>query len=168
VLVRIGRRNVPGDLVEMLRECHVRIRHFAALADRAAAALEDAAVADAAASCARYFAEAFPLHVADEEQSLLPRLRGRDASLDAALDAMEQEHASHTATITGLVEAARLVALSPASRASRERLAAAAARAAHLLEPHLRAEEEIVFPAIDAYLDAATRTEIVHEMRARR
>ena len=39
-------------------------------------------VLEASRRCERYFSEALPLHVEDEEQSLLPRRRGRTPELD--------------------------------------------------------------------------------------
>src|SRR5687767_1769374 len=96
MLIRIGSRAGGGDAVDELRACHDRIRSFTALARRLGETpgVPPGAVADAAARVRRYFAEALPRHVEDEEHSILPRLRGRSLALDTALAAMHGEHAA--------------------------------------------------------------------------
>src|ERR1051326_5002660 len=91
MLVKIGPLDEPSDIVDLLKECHERIRTFINLAGRLAKAEEisDTDVRDGAGRVARYFSEALPLHVADEEQSILPRLQGKSAELDAALSEMQ-------------------------------------------------------------------------------
>src|SRR5690606_15926791 len=72
------RRDTPRDLVDLLGECHARIRRFVELAHEAAIRM-DAPVEQVIQACAdveRYFVEALPLHVADEEESIAPRLKG--------------------------------------------------------------------------------------------
>src|SRR5690606_18929577 len=78
MLHTIGRKSRSERLTEMLADCHARIRSFIALA--IAAGEQQAPPEEVAAACARverYFVQAFPLHVRDEEDSVLPRLRGR-------------------------------------------------------------------------------------------
>ncbi len=101
MLTRLGARPAEGDLVDLLLDCHQRIRTFTDLAARLAAAERPAAgeVRDAAARVHRYFSEALPLHARDEEESILPRLAGRDAEVDAALARMRAEHAEHGAPV---------------------------------------------------------------------
>lgn len=64
------------DLVALLMDCHARIRHFAKLAHRIGVDLEatPANRSEACLAVERYFTEALPLHVQDEEESILPRL----------------------------------------------------------------------------------------------
>src|SRR5688500_10721731 len=74
---------VRPELIELLAACHERMRRFVRVAQSVADAsptVPATEVADAAASVHRYFTVAFPLHGIDEEASLIPRLRGRDAS----------------------------------------------------------------------------------------
>ncbi|HEX9400550.1 MAG TPA: hemerythrin domain-containing protein [Anaeromyxobacter sp.] len=52
-----------------------------------------------------YFTEALPLHARDEEESVLPRLHGRDSAVDAELAAMEREHREHGPPLEVLVRA---------------------------------------------------------------
>ena len=170
MLIRIGSRAGGGDVVEELRACHDRIRSFTALARRLGETRDvpPGDVADAAARVRRYFVEALPRHVEDEEQSLLPRLRGRSLALDAALAAMHGEHAAQ-----GLREA-RLVAIcdrliaDPAQHAAlADELADAARELEAAYAEHLDGEERAVFPAL-AELPEAERAAVLAEMRARR
>jgi hypothetical protein len=79
MLIKIGPQKEISDIVDLLLECHERIRSFIGLAGRLAncGPVSDTEVSDAAARVVRYFSESLPLHVADEEESILPRLLGR-------------------------------------------------------------------------------------------
>lgn len=173
MLVALGRKRPPSpdDLAGLLLACHERIRSFVRLAGElgAAAGAPPAGARDPAGRARRYFAEALPLHVADEEASVLPRLRGRAPELDAALERMRSEHAGHEADV------ARLVALCAAVEARPGRLAElgpelgrVAARLGASFEEHLEAEERVILPAIAAHLTADERAAAVAELRARR
>ena len=89
MLAKIGKPSAADDAVGLLLECHERIRSFLALARRIAEVgpSEPGSVPEAAARVRRYFTEALPLHAQDEEASILPRLRGLDARVDAELEA---------------------------------------------------------------------------------
>lgn len=171
MLTKIGKPAAPSDAVDLLVECHARIRSFLALARRiAGAGAEDREeIRQAAARVHRYFAQALPLHAQDEEQSILPRLRGRDAVVDAELDAMRREHAEHEPPLRQLLEACDVLALAPERHAD---LAGAIGAATGELEDHfaahLRREEEVIFPAMRRFLDPAADADIVKEIRARR
>jgi hemerythrin-like domain-containing protein len=164
MLHSIGKRPEPKseELVDLLLACHSRIRSFLDLAiavGERTDAPEDEAV-DAVARVRRYFADALPLHVADEEESVLPRLYGRSAALDAALDRMCVEHDEHLPPLR------RLLALCDGN--ARVELGRAALALRAVLEPHLREEESVVFGAIRELLSAEERRAIVEELRARR
>ncbi len=173
MFVGIGRgprpRGADGPC-DLLLACHDRIRHFLALARRVGEQPAPASdVGDAARSVARYFAEAFPLHVADEEESLRPRLAGRDPTLDAHLAAMAHDHGAHDPLVARLVAEARALARAPTDPARRSALHAAAVAATRRLEPHLAFEERTIFPAVAGPLvDPAEAAAIVAEIRARR
>jgi hypothetical protein len=143
-----GKRPTSDEPLDELLACHQRIRDMIALARRLAGAADAPAdeVAAAALRVRRYFVEALPRHVEDEEASLLPRLRGRGDALDAALTAMHDQHGAQ-----GPLEHA-LIALC-------DELAADGV--------HLAGEEGVVFPALAALPDADRRA-IRAEMRARR
>jgi hypothetical protein len=107
----------PDDTVlAALLACHERIHRFTALAARLATTDGTPAErAEAAAGVVRYFTVALPLHAADEDDSLAPRLRGRDAAVDAALATMTAEHVAHAGPLAAVVDAARAVVAAPAT-----------------------------------------------------
>jgi len=171
MLTGLGKPPTPSDTVDLLLECHVRIRHFVAMAQRLGGAFlaTPEEIADTATRVHRYFGEALPLHVRDEEDSLAPRLRGRDPVLDAAIAVMEREHGEHQASLAALVRAVAAVALDPARhRALAVEVRWAADDLARQLEYHLAQEEAVVLPAVRRLLDAQADAAIVAEMRERR
>jgi hypothetical protein len=117
MLIKLGARESGGDVVDALLECHERIRRFAALAVTLAEARAPGAeeVREAAGQVRRYFLEALPLHVADEDESIVPRLRGRDAEVDAALATMSAEHEGHRAPLAELVSTCAALEAAPAA-----------------------------------------------------
>lgn len=172
MLTQLKRRPsvAAGDLVPLLLECHERIRCFVALAEGIASRTEAPAaqVVQACASVERYFTEALPLHVVDEEQSLAPRLRGRSAEVDRALTSMERQHAEHEQRLADLLAAVRAVRQEP----QREPLRCELARATQVLgddfREHLELEESVIFPAARQLLSVELRASILVELRQRR
>jgi iron-sulfur cluster repair protein YtfE (RIC family) len=159
----------PPDLVELLLECHARIRRFIALA-RTVAARPDASPEDTREACERvqrYFTEALPLHVADEEESVLPRLRGQSPQVDDALALMAGQHAAHAEPLQSMLQAAAALGLDRDDAQARGALLATAARLEAEFEEHLALEEAALFPALRA-LPLATQAELVGELRRRR
>jgi iron-sulfur cluster repair protein YtfE (RIC family) len=171
VLTQLGARAAPQNAVGLLLECHERIRAFLGLARRLGEphVADEAAVADAAERVHRYFTEALPLHARDEEESIVPRLRGLDARVDAELERMVQEHREHEPPLRALVGACAELRREPGRLAAlRPVVARAAAELARHFEHHLAREETVVFPAMRRLLPAATDGAIVGEIRARR
>lgn len=171
MLHAIGRRPPQSEeIVDLLLACHGRIRTFIAMAiaigERDDASDDD--VADASARVQRYFSEALPLHVEDEEEGVLPRLHGRAAELDAALERMSEEHDRHAPLLRRLLDACAALRTSPRDAPARAEIAAAARELVAEFEPHLAAEERVVFPAIRALLTTEEQHAIVRELRARR
>lgn len=173
MLHTIGRRpdSAPDDVVGPLLACHERIRMFSAMAERlASGAHPPEEVAEAASRVARYFRLALPLHVADEELSIRPRLiaSAAPARVLEALDAMTSEHITIEELLATLLprwselgrEPERLDALGKALASDAEELRAR-------FDAHLEAEERIIVPAIAAGLTGAGLA-IRGEMRARR
>src|SRR5215475_8091586 len=113
--VQIGSPKEPSDVVDLLLECHERIRNFLGLACKLGKAQEPAMdeIRDAASRVTRYFSEALPLHVADEEQSILPRLSGRSVELDETLQSMHSEHLEHDAQLQTLLATCSTLRASP-------------------------------------------------------
>ncbi|MFO7181735.1 MAG: hemerythrin domain-containing protein [Pseudomonadota bacterium] len=174
MLTSIGRTSKPaGDLVDHLSECHERIRTFVRIAETTGrrADLDDASVVDACSRCERYFTIALPLHVADEEKSILPRLldaaAGFSPEVHQALRTMEREHAEHEPLVRALLEHLALVQAAPAHQEHRAALARTAAELRAAFGEHLSLEERVVFPAIRR-LEPAVQERIHEEMRERR
>jgi hemerythrin-like domain-containing protein len=159
------------DVVDLLLECHERIRSMTALARRLAGAsgLPDAEVVDAADRVRRYFGVALALHARDEDESVLPRLRGRSPDLDRELTDMSREHGEHDDPVARVVAACDALAEQPARLAE---VAPALDDAARELERHfavhLEREERVIFPAIRQHLAPDELARMVEELRARR
>jgi iron-sulfur cluster repair protein YtfE (RIC family) len=166
----IGRKQRSEDLAGMLQDCHARIRQFIALGiavgERADAPDEE--VVEACDRMRRYFVEAFPLHVRDEEESILPRLRGRSAEIDAALDRMHDEHALHDEPLRRVLDLVASVRADPRKTTDRAALARTSAELQADLERHLAAEEAIILPAVRKLLSAEEQQAAIDELRARR
>lgn len=161
----------PPDLAATITECHDRIRNFVAVAKTLGAAKGAAPdqIVSAAADVQRYFRHGLRHHVEDEERSLLPRLRGRERTVDEALAQMEREHRDHEAPLARLLALMDELMRDPAAH---DRLAAPVAAAADELgaafESHLVDEEQKVFAHLKRLLTPAEQQEILAEIRARR
>ena len=170
-IVRIGERTGgDGDPVDSLVACHQRIRSFLALAARVAAAEGGAPgeVADASQRIERYFRQAMPLHVTDEEHSILPRLRGREAAVDRALADMHEQHAAHEVALAAFTAAAAALVADPTEPRLRLELGASGRAFDAELLPHLELEEAIIFPAMRRLLSPRELAAVAAEIRARR
>jgi len=165
-----GPRVASGDLLLLLLECHGRIRSFVALADAIANRHEAPAaqVIQACASVERYFTEALPLHVADEEQSLAPRLRGRSCEIDRALIAMERQHREHDSKLAALLLAVAAVSQAPERAAPKRDLGRVIELVRADFEQHLALEEALIIPAARSLLSVELRAAILVELRQRR
>ncbi len=170
MLHTLGKRATSEDAVELLVECHGRIRKFLgfarALADKPEAPASE--VRAVAGQIRRYFSVALPLHIADEEELITPRLATANDAVARALATMHGDHAAHAAEIARLVALCSELEREPARLAQRAgELHASAVQCTADLEPHLELEERVVFPAL-RHLPATQRDEIRHGMRARR
>ena len=157
--------------MDALLECHDRIRQMIALARAIAGAhaRPDTEVSEAAGRVRRYFTDSLARHVEDEEESLLPRLRGRDIMVDAALERMAGEHELHGALLARLVAACADLERRPAELPQlRAELDEVSVRLGDEFAAHLDSEEQIVFPAVRSLLDDDERAQIRAEMHARR
>lgn len=157
----------------MLLACHERIRNFTGIAVRLidAEAAGAAAVANAAEAVHRYYSIALPLHEADENDSVYPRLRARltDEGERASLQSMVDQHGPIDAVV------ARLLPMWDELKTSPERLSAYSGSMrtdAELLQnlwtEHLALEEKIVFPLIRDRLTPEELSDIQREMKQRR
>lgn len=168
---RDGAAQADGeDLVDLLLACHQRIRRFVRLAHTAATHPDASSgrIGEACAEVERYFRQALPLHVADEEESIAPRLRGRSPEVDRALATMERQHQDHGPQVEALLQASGQVRRCPGRQGARDALAAAARRLEAAFAEHLGLEERVIFPAIRELLSREVQGRVVEELRLRR
>lgn len=162
----------PQRAVDLLLACHTRIRRFARLASDLTVFPDAPAIdiADAARALVRYHRFALPLHEADEELSLLPRLEALQLS-DAIRDeiaGITEGHRRVDAIIDELIRGWSALAEAPEQMPRLlPTLAPLSVALASLWEPHLAGEETIVFPAL-ALLPPESERALLNEMRARR
>jgi hemerythrin HHE cation binding domain-containing protein len=161
------------DPIDLLLGCHQRIRHFTAVALRMAESPDapPAQISEAANSVLRYYQVALPLHEADENDSIHPRLRKAlpPGELATANESMVKQHVDIDALIAELVPLWRalrdapqdLPSLAPALRHKTARLE-------RLWQLHLGLEEEQVVPAMRKYLREEELDAIRAEMVQRR
>lgn len=170
MLHAIGRKQRSDDLVGLLLDCHQRIRTFAGLAVAVSERMDalPGEVVEVCRRVERYFSEALPLHVQDEEESILPRLHGRSHDIDVALERMREQHDRHLDLLRGLLELSAAVRMAPGDEAVRWMLHDVALELQADFEPHLQAEERIIFPAIRSLVSTKEQQDIVGELRARR
>jgi iron-sulfur cluster repair protein YtfE (RIC family) len=172
--IRTKPRETSDDPVVLLTECHERIRRFTRLGirvtEQGVAPPEE--IREAARSVHRYFSVGLPLHVADEDESIAPRLHASEQLARSVHEAVSSMTAQHETIDEMLKRALPLWAAvadtdGPSAEAARAALEELAPRLAVLFDLHVAHEELTIFPAI-ATLPGEERRAIVHEMRARR
>jgi len=160
------------DAVDLLTGCHDRIRHFTGVAVKLAHAQGAAPqeIVQAAAGVHRYYSVSLPLHEADEEETLRPRLGTvADEKVRHALMAMSDQHMAIDELLERLLPLLLMVQNNPeALSAAGAEMCAIAKALDEMFRAHLQMEEEAIFPAIRAQLPDATQAEILHEMQGRR
>ena len=160
------------DAVDLLTGCHDRIRHFTGAAMRLAHAQGATAddISQTAANVHRYYTVSLPLHEADEEDTLRPRLALiGDERMSHALTAMHDQHQAIDELLERLLPLLVLVRNNPeALRAAAAEMCSITKALNEVFQAHLQMEEEVIFPAIRAQLAEEVREEMLREMRARR
>ncbi len=160
------------DAVDLLTGCHQRIRHFTGVAVKLAHAQGAAAeeIVQAAAGVHRYYSVSLPLHEADEDHTLQPRLRPvADEQVRHALLAMGDQHQAIDELIERLLPLLVLVRNNPHALADvGGEMCCITNALEEILRAHLQMEEEVIFPAIRKALPESTLAEILHEMQERR
>jgi iron-sulfur cluster repair protein YtfE (RIC family) len=162
----------PEDAVDLLVGCHERIRHFTGVAVKLAhaqgATTEE--IAQAAAGVHRYYSVSLPLHEADEDQTLQPRLGAvADEPVRHALLAMGDQHQAIDELIERLLPLLVLVTNNPDTLPEVGGEMCSITKALEeIFRAHLQMEEEIIFPAIRQALPESTRADILREMQERR
>ena len=152
--------------------CHQRIRHFTGVASKLAHA--QGATADeirkAAAGVYRYYSVSLPLHEADEESTLRPRLDPvADERVRHALLAMADQHLAIDELIERLLPLLRLLEQnSDAQSQVGGEMCSLTKALDEIFRAHLDLEETVIFPAIREVLPERARAEMLAEMQQRR
>jgi iron-sulfur cluster repair protein YtfE (RIC family) len=160
------------DAVDLLLGCHQRIRHFTGVAVKLAHAQGAAPdeVAQAAAGVHRYYSVSLPLHEADEDQTLRPRLGTvADDRISHALLAMGDQHQAIDELIERLLPLLVMVENNPDTlHAAGAEMCSITQALDEMFRAHLQMEEEVIFPAIREALPETARAEMLREMQERR
>lgn len=160
-----------ADVTDLLGDCHARIRYFTSLAMR----LGDGErcplnACESSERIRRYFTEAYPLHVADEDESVLPRLLARAPEAAPLVERMELEHRRLDAKIPELLALCETLENGEpnACCAAVAKLRSLGECVHTLLEAHMENEERMIFPLLRQHLTAEDVAAIREEFRARR
>ncbi|MGC9292915.1 MAG: hemerythrin domain-containing protein [Acidobacteriaceae bacterium] len=174
--VQIGARPDSGsdDPIGMLQDCHRRIEHFLGIflrvAEDARGRLLTPEEQAAIQAALHYFRTSGPLHNADEEQSLFPRIRnGADLDVLGHVEKLEAQH-REAACLHGTIGHLFSVWTSNGTLPKKDgaALLSAIETLQHLYTRHIQVEETIVFPYAKGRLDAAAIREFGAEFRSRR
>src|SRR5688500_14312108 len=165
------------DPLGLMSDCHRRVERFLDQLIRLTAQVYGRALTEvereALDTSLRYFRLGAPMHTADEERSLFPRLRAlNDRALNAVLEGvagLEAEHRTAGAAHAEIDELGhqwlRQDRLSAAESATLLRLVRAL-RAVY--RTHIAFEDNELFPLASSRLDAASIEEMGREMALRR
>jgi hemerythrin-like domain-containing protein len=160
------------DAVDLLTGCHDRIRHFTGVAVKLAHAQSAAPdeIVRAAAAVHRYYSISLPLHEADEEETLRPRLDAAgDEMVRHALLAMHDQHMAIDDLLERLLPLLMMVQNNPDTlHAAGPEMCSITNALEEMFQAHLKMEEEVIFPAIRERVSKDARQEMLHEMQERR
>ncbi|HEY3928872.1 MAG TPA: hemerythrin domain-containing protein [Candidatus Koribacter sp.] len=160
-----GKSETPAEL---LVGCHDRIRHFTSVVRKLAHAegVADTEISAAAESAYRYFTISLPLHEADEEQSLRPRLlESGSGEVCAAVEAMTHQHQAIDDLLERMMPLLVMLANHPAKLPeAHAELCGLSKSLEEVFAGHLELEEKVLFPAIPA----GSQNEMLREMKDRR
>ena len=157
------------DAIALLLGCHERIRHFTQVALKIAESPDSPDRTDAARAVLRYFQIALPLHEADENDSVYPRLRERlpAGTFAEANTAMVRQHTEIDGVVGELIPEWQSIA-EQTKRDAGSALYETTERLQGLWDEHLALEEQKIFPAMRKYLTGDDLESIRSEMRGRR
>jgi iron-sulfur cluster repair protein YtfE (RIC family) len=162
----------PQDAVDLLIGCHLRIRHFTAAAVKLAHAqgAGDDEIRQAAAAVYRYYSVSLPLHEADEEDTVRPRLDPvAGERVRHALLAMADQHQGIYDFVERLVPLLQLLERNPdALPQVGGEMCSLTSALDDIFRAHLELEEAVIFPAIRESLPESARAEMLAEMQQRR
>lgn len=157
---------------EMLEACHERVHRMLGLLGRLREHLRQHGADEPARSAARdvmrYFDQAAPQHHLDEELHVFPRLDGTgDPALAAVVRRLREDHRrmdsgwADARAVLAPLAAGELAAIDPAQERALDDFAG-------LYGEHIRAEEQLVYPAASAGMDQAAIRAMGEEMMRRR
>jgi hemerythrin-like domain-containing protein len=157
---------------EMLEACHERVHRMLKLLGRLREHLRrqgaDTQAQQAARDVMRYFDQAAPQHHQDEELHVFPPLLAQgEPEIVAVVARLQQDHVlmesrwiTARQVLAGIAEG-RTGSLSADEDAALDAFAG-------LYDEHIRAEEEIAYPAAQVLIDGQTRIAMGEEMMRRR
>lgn len=156
----------------MLEACHERVHRMLALLARLREHVRangcDEQARQAARDVMRYFDQAAPQHHLDEELHVFPPLLAQgEATNTRVVRRLQQDHLEMESRWTDAREVLQLVADGVVQRLDAEGEALLDAFAG-LYDAHIRAEEEIAYPAAQALIGDAGRAAMGGEMMRRR
>jgi hemerythrin-like domain-containing protein len=164
------------DPTGLLSDCHRRIEMFLETLAAAGKVMHEPpsdVTARALQAALVYFRQAAPKHTADEEESLFPRLRGREeAELRSALSTLDRLEKDHD-TVSPLHAAVERLAetfleTGSLSASHIQAFQTAVARLQEIYREHIRVEDSMVFPLAARLLNESEKSAIAQEMAARR
>jgi hemerythrin-like domain-containing protein len=165
-----------SDPTGLLSDCHRRIEMFLTALEAVATVIDRPASEEtrrALESALRYFSEAAPKHIADEEVSLFPRLRQiQNAEIQSSfsqLEKLEEEH-RWAATLHSEVESLgrQYLLTNCLSGIEVEKFRNAVTCLAFMYKRHIQFEDSVVFPLATRLLHHAEKMAIAEEMTRRR
>jgi hemerythrin-like domain-containing protein len=124
-----------------------------------------------ARALARYFAEDYALHTADEESDFFPLLRARcadDEAFLATLDTLTAEHGADDARLAEVVAKLKNLADSPARIDIPPEFAAEARTVIEALRRHIAWENAVLLPVARTRLQSADLRRLAQKLAARR
>ena len=164
------------DPTGLLSDCHRRIEMFLETLAAAGKVMHEPPSDDTARALQAalvYFRQAAPKHTADEEESLFPRLRGREeAELRSALSTLDRLEKDHDTVSPLHAEVERLaetyLQTGSLSASDREAFRTGVARLQEIYREHIRVEDSMVFPLAARLLTESDKSAIAQEMAGRR
>ena len=166
-----------NDPLGLMQDCHRRIERFLQVLTTVANRRHGKELTDeereGLQTALRYFQKAGPLHNADEESSLFPRVRASGSpDAEAALLRMEQLEAEHRVTTAWHEEVDALgtqwLQNGTLGRVESERLSSLLEKLGSTYRNHISLEENEVFPIAAACLPDEAIAAVGQEMAGRR
>jgi hemerythrin-like domain-containing protein len=165
-----------GDPTGLLSDCHRRIEMFMQALERVAKTIDSPPQEEVRQSLERalqYFREAAPKHMADEEESLFPRLRMRQSlQLERAFAKLEELELDHRWSKPLHLQIDRLgqeyLLKGQLSEGQVAEFRDAVSQLSAMYLRHIAVEDQMLFPAADKVLSDRDKQMIAEEMAKRR